>query len=98
MEIKEKFTKCKNWVKEHKGIIIKTGLAITVASIGAVVLGKSVSKNSNDVYEIPDNTDYGRDCTMKFVVNETQEVLGEVPCTELYAKEEIDMYEECIKE
>ena len=42
--------------------------------------------------ELPSEIDYGRDCTMKFVVNDTQEVLGEVPCTELYAKEEIEIY------
>ena len=91
MNIKETFAKCKNWVKEHKKVVIGTGLAVA-AGIGAVVLGKKVSSKSNEVLELPDDIDYGRDCTMRFVVNETQEVLGEVPCTELYAKEEIQDY------
>ena len=31
---------------------------------------------------------------MKFIVNDdSQEVLGEVPCTELYAREELDIYD-----
>ena len=90
MNIKETFEKCKNWVKEHKKVIIGAGLA-TAAGIGAVALGKKVANKTNEVEMLPeDTTDYGRDCTMRFIVDETQEVLGEVPCTELFAKETID--------
>ena len=93
MNLKEKFTKCKNWVKEHKKVVIGPGVAIVAAGIGAVVLGKKRDDNSAEILSL-DETDYGRNCTMKFVVDETQEVLGEVPCTELYAKESIDMQKE----
>lgn len=90
MDIRTNFIKCKNWVKDHKREVIG-GLAIAAAGIGAVMIGKSISKRSNDEVQLLDTTDYGRDCTMKFIVNDTQEVLGEVPCTELFVKETLEM-------
>lgn len=92
MKIKEKFTKCKDWIKEHKKQILIGGLSAVAVCGGAALLSKS-RKENEEVDELPE-PDYGRDCTMKFVVDETQEVLGEVPCTELYAKEELEAYEE----
>lgn len=94
MKIKEKIIKCKEWVKEHKGAIVGSSLGL-LATVGLVAVAKK-NKKDDDVYPYGDGTepDYGRDCTMRFIVDETQEVLGEVKCTELYAKEEIEMFNE----
>ena len=40
MNIKEKFTKCKNWVKEHKKVVIGAGLAAVATGIGVAVVSK----------------------------------------------------------
>lgn len=92
-KIKELYNKTKQWIKNHKKIIIGGVVGTAAIALGAKVLKKSnKSEENNNEYD-SDNIDYGRDCIMKFVVNDdTQEVLGEVPCTELYAKEEIDIF------
>lgn len=93
MNFKEKFTKCKEWIKEHKGIVIGAGVTAILGCIGV-----AISRQPKKVDQLSEKeTDYGRDCTMRFIVDETQEVLGEIPCTELYAKENIESYEECVK-
>lgn len=93
MKIKEKFIKCKEWVKEHKKEVLTIGISTVVVGIGAAILGKSKKETKIEELSEPE-TDFGRNCTMKFVVDETQEVLGEIPCTELYAKENLEDYEE----
>lgn len=40
MNIKEKLTKCKNWVKEHKKVIIGAGLAAVATGIGVTAIAK----------------------------------------------------------
>lgn len=89
-KIKELYNKTKNWVSEHKKIVIGSIIGVTAAGIGIALSNKK--KNDNEEYL--EEPDYGRDCVMRFVVNDdSQEVLGEVPCTELYAKENIEDYE-----
>lgn len=95
MNIKSKIKKVGSWIKEHKTIVVGTVLGTTLGVIGSKVL---LNKKNNKLEEgSNEDYDYGRDCTMKFVVDETQEVLGEVPCTELFAKEEIEMFNDTVK-
>lgn len=91
-KIKELYNKSKKWVLEHKKIVIGSICGVAAVGLGAALVNKNKDNNNNEDY-IEDTTDYGRDCIMKFVVNDdSQEVLGEVPCTELYAREELDTY------
>ena len=91
-KIKELYNKTKQWIKDHKKIIIGGVVGTTAIALGAKALMNSDKPEENNEYDM-NNIDYGRDCIMKFIVNDdTQEVLGEVPCTELYAKEEIDIF------
>ena len=88
-KVKNIATKTKTWVKEHKKVVIGAliGTAVTAAGIAVA------KKKKNDEYYENDEFDPGRDCLMKFVVDDdSNEVLGEVPCTESYAKDMIDIY------
>jgi hypothetical protein len=95
MDIKEKFNNLKKWVKDHKKVVAVSGVTIALAGIGGVMASKNAKQKDEvkKLQELADHTDYGRDCTMQFIVNETGEVLGEIPCTELYANENIEDYE-----
>ena len=92
--MKEKFKKIyisgKNWCKKNKKKII--GIAIFVG--GIFVGAKIKAKKNNSNYEIENyDFDEGRDCRMTFMVDDdTNEVLGEVPCTEAYAKDMIECF------
>jgi len=89
-KIKELYNKAKNWISEHKKIVIGSIIGVTAAGVG-IALSNKKKKDNEECLEEPD---YGRDCVMKFIVNDdSQEVLGEVPCTELYAREELDIYD-----
>ena len=98
-KIKNLYNKTVNWVKEHKKIVIggAIGLCATALTIGSLK-NKNKDQNNNisiDTNNSIDNLDYGRDCIMKFVVDDdSQELLGEIPCTESYAKEELEAYKD----
>jgi len=90
-KVKDIVTKGKTWLKNHKkGVIITLGGI--AAGLTGVAIAKKVKNNNECDYEDYD-FDPGRDCIMKFVVDDdSNEVLGEVPCTESYAKDMIDIY------
>ncbi len=87
--------KTKEFIKKHKKAI-----AIgSIASIAGLFTVKSVKKyNEKKAIEVDYETEYepindGRNCVMQFITDdEDHEVLGEVPCTETYARESIDDY------
>lgn len=90
-KIKNITTKTKTWLKEHKKVVIGAlvGTAITATGIAVAKKVKNNNCECDEDYEF----DPGRDCLMKFVVDDgSNEVLGEVPCTESYAKDMIDIY------
>lgn len=90
-KVKDIVTKGKTWLKNHK-----KGVIITLGSIAAGLTGIAIAKkvkNNNECDCEDYDFDPGRDCIMKFVVDDdSNEVLGEVPCTESYAKDMIDIY------
>ena len=84
-KLKNAVDKSVNWVKKHKAKII-TGIAGTGLIVLGVKTAKSISNKKPEALDYQ-SEDYGRDCIMKFYVDDnSQEVLGEVPCTEDYAK------------
>lgn len=100
-KIKEKIS---NFYQNHKkgfttGCIIVGTLplaALLGVSTYGIVKDKKQKKLSESCNE--DDTDYGRDCLMQFVTDdEDHEVLGAVPCTELFAKESIEDYDNFLK-
>lgn len=92
-EIKENFT---DFLRDHKKQIIGGVVAVAGGAV-AIAVGKKAfdSKEAEDPYEEPEiEHDFGRDCTMKFIVDETGEELGSVKCTEEYANDMIDIANE----
>lgn len=93
MKIKEKAVKVKKWVSEHKGLII--GGTVAVISAGLCVKRiNSVSAEGKKIMEAFENepTDFGRNMLMQFVYEDSGELMeGAVPCTELYAKEMLEL-------
>ena len=80
-----------NFLKRHKGKVIGFILFI----IGLFIGSKVEEKRNRDSYVEIDEIDYdpGRDCKMTFMVDDdTKEVLGEVPCSESYAKDMLDYF------
>lgn len=80
----------------------KVGGALLVCA-GMFVLGKHVASSDNTALPAGDSgetkalaesepIDFGRDCTMTFFVDEDGTELGKVPCSEVYAQEMIDSY------
>lgn len=89
-KVKNIATKTKTWVKEHKKVIIGALVGTAVTAAGIAVAKK---KHDNEYYEDDCDFEPGRDCKMRFIVDDdSNEVLGEVPCTESYAKDMIDIY------
>ena len=83
------------WNKHKKGIII------TLATVAGVFTGVIIKKkkDNDDYYEEINDFDPGRDCKMIFEVDdESKEILGEVPCTESYAKDMIEIYSNDIED
>ena len=89
-KIKQYWNKGKAFCKKHyKGILI-TAIGLVGATIGITAVKK---RNNDDYYECTNNFDPGRDCKMIFEVDdESKEFLGEVPCTESYAKDMIECF------
>lgn len=90
-KVKNAVNKSVNWIKEHKAKIIAgaTGVGLTVLGVKAI---KSIKSNNSDDLYLDEPVDYGRNCVMKFIVDdESHEVLGEVPCTESYAKDLLEI-------
>lgn len=97
-KIKQYWNKGKVFCKKHFNF--KVILITVVGIIGTVIGIAAVKKRKNDeCYEYTDDFDPGRDCKMIFEVDdESKEILGEVPCTESYAKDMIEIYSNDIEE
>lgn len=94
MKIKEKAVKVKNWVVEHKKLVIGGAIGAVCAGLVIKRIGSASTTATNYACE-QGETDFGRDMLMQFVYQDTGELMeGVVPCTELYAKECIEMMEE----
>lgn len=105
MSFKEKlsngYKKASEWYNEHfiLGTILSAVGSGAIMGLGCVIASKASKAKPEDNSEetraqpeLEEKWDPGRDCTMKFIVDETGECLGEIPCTEYYAMEEIDAF------
>lgn len=89
-KIKRISEKSKEFCKKHKKGIIFTLIGVIVSIFTGAIIKK---RNDDECYECTDDFDPGRDCKMIFEVDdESKEVLGEIPCTESYAKDMIEVY------
>ena len=98
-QIKEQAVKAKNWVVDHKGVVIAGAAGLLC---GGLYLKHKMSDDSEELDTCENDNesiDYGRDMKMQFMYEDTGELLeGSVPCTEMYAKEMIEEFSEDEKE
>lgn len=95
--------KIRNFYEKHKKGIVTGGVIIGLLPVagflGLSTYGILADKKNKQEQSDEEEEDYGRDCLMQFVTDDDKhEVLGEVPCTELYARESIDEYKEFVKD
>lgn len=85
---------CKQWIKEHKKHILVVGLATGGAIIIGIIKHSASDDNPEIKYENFEELDFGRDCIMKFFVEEAGEQVGkDVRCTESFAQEMSDIWQ-----
>lgn len=85
MKKREQF---KLWIKEHEKIILAAGLATGGAIIIGMIKRSLADDNPKIEYINFEEPDFGRNCIMKFFVEETGEQVGkDVRCTESFAQE-----------
>lgn len=112
-EAEEKKNKAKEFLSRNKWKIAGGAAAIVLTVIvGKKVVKANSHKDVTDIIGFPTEEvsviakankedipfDYGRDCVMKFFVEDTGEFLGEAFCTESYAKDMIDSFNELSEE
>ena len=78
-------TKIKGWVKDYKGVIITTSIAVTSSVLICTLMG-TVKKDVRVIPEIEPQPifDKGRELDMVFMDPETGDILGLGACHENY--------------